>query len=131
MFNMVYSIALVFGSSWMVVNWAPQAAGAGVAEVMAYLNGCMLPHVRTCTLTFPVWTRTHNILYISLWLDKQLDHNLCHLSQNPRDTLYSHEAFAVFVVCSTLHLLSFQAQQLVTGRCAFCCKSPGIETHAQ
>lgn len=31
----------------MVVNWAPQAAGAGVAEVMAYLNGCMLPHVST------------------------------------------------------------------------------------
>ena len=46
MFNMAYSIALVFGSTWMVVNWAPQAAGAGVAEVMAYLNGCMLPHVR-------------------------------------------------------------------------------------
>ncbi|CAL8466168.1 g5704 [Coccomyxa elongata] len=45
LFNMAYSIALVFGSSWMVVNWAPQAAGAGVAEVMAYLNGCMLPHV--------------------------------------------------------------------------------------
>lgn len=47
LFNMVYSLALVFGSTWMVVNWAPQAAGAGVAEVMAYLNGCMLPHVRT------------------------------------------------------------------------------------
>lgn len=46
LFNMVYSLALVFGSTWMVVNWAPQAAGAGVAEVMAYLNGCMLPHVR-------------------------------------------------------------------------------------
>ena len=45
LFNMVYSLALVFGSTWMVVNWAPQAAGAGVAEVMAYLNGCMLPHV--------------------------------------------------------------------------------------
>ena len=47
LFNMVYSLALVFGSTWMVVNWAPQAAGAGVAEVMAYLNGCMLPHVST------------------------------------------------------------------------------------
>ena len=45
LFNMVYSLALVSGSTWMVVNWAPQAAGAGVAEVMAYLNGCMLPHV--------------------------------------------------------------------------------------
>ena len=46
LFALVYSVALVFASTWMVVEWAPQAAGAGVAEVMAYLNGCMLPHVR-------------------------------------------------------------------------------------
>ena len=65
MFNMVYSIALVFGSSWMVVNWAPQAAGAGVAEVMAYLNGCMLPHVRTWTPTLPLSTRI-NTLFVQV-----------------------------------------------------------------
>ena len=29
----------------MVAARVMQAAGAGVAEVMAYLNGCMLPHV--------------------------------------------------------------------------------------
>lgn len=40
MFNMIYSLALVYASTWLVVNIAPQAAGAGVAEVMAYLNGC-------------------------------------------------------------------------------------------
>ncbi|KAK9804251.1 hypothetical protein WJX72_003440 [[Myrmecia] bisecta] len=45
LFNMVYSLALVFASTWAVVMWAPQAAGAGVAEVMAYLNGCSLPKV--------------------------------------------------------------------------------------
>lgn len=53
LFNMVYSLSLVFGSTWMVVNWAPQAAGAGVAEVMAYLNGCMLPHVRALAPASP------------------------------------------------------------------------------
>lgn len=45
LFNLVYSMALVFLSTWCVVNKAPQAAGAGVAEVMAYLNGCQLPKV--------------------------------------------------------------------------------------
>jgi hypothetical protein len=39
-FNMLYSLGLVYASTWLVVNIAPQAAGAGVAEVMAYLNGC-------------------------------------------------------------------------------------------
>lgn len=65
MFNMAYSIALVFGSSWMVVNWAPQAAGAGVAEVMAYLNGCMLPHVRTWALTPPRLTKGYFSMHYS------------------------------------------------------------------
>ena len=50
LFNMAYSLILVFISTWTVVMYAPEAAGAGVAEVMAYLNGCMLPKVsfRTC-----------------------------------------------------------------------------------
>lgn len=44
-FNVVYSTALVYLSTWAVVTIAPQAAGAGVAEVTAYLNGCNLPKV--------------------------------------------------------------------------------------
>ena len=43
LFNMVYSIGLVFLATWTVVKLAPEAAGGGVAEVMAYLNGCQLP----------------------------------------------------------------------------------------
>ena len=46
LFNMTYSLLLVFISSWTVVTLAPQASGAGVAEVMAYLNGCLIPKVR-------------------------------------------------------------------------------------
>lgn len=45
LFNVLYSSALVYLSTWTVVNIAPQAAGAGVAEVTAYLNGCNLPKV--------------------------------------------------------------------------------------
>ncbi|KAK9840815.1 hypothetical protein WJX81_006821 [Elliptochloris bilobata] len=45
LFNLAYSLALVFASTWTVVTIAPEAAGAGVAEVMAYLNGCNLPRV--------------------------------------------------------------------------------------
>ena len=45
LFNMVYSLVLVFLATWTVVTIAPQAAGAGVAEVTAYLNGCNLPKV--------------------------------------------------------------------------------------
>lgn len=45
MFNVIYSTALVYLSTWTVVTVAPQAAGAGVAEVTAYLNGCNLPKV--------------------------------------------------------------------------------------
>lgn len=44
-FNVSYSLALVYASTWLVVNIAPAAAGAGVAEVMAYLNGCHMPKV--------------------------------------------------------------------------------------
>ncbi len=46
-FNVAYSTALVYLSTWAVVTIAPQAAGAGVAEVTAYLNGCNLPKVST------------------------------------------------------------------------------------
>ena len=45
LFNVIYSTALVYLSTWVVVHFAPQAAGAGVAEVTAYLNGCNLPKV--------------------------------------------------------------------------------------
>ena len=44
-FNVSYSLMLVYASTWLVVNIAPEAAGAGVAEVMAYLNGCSMPNV--------------------------------------------------------------------------------------
>ncbi len=50
MFNMAYSCALVLLSTWCVVTKAPQAGGAGVAEVMAYLNGCQIPKV-LCPVT--------------------------------------------------------------------------------
>ncbi len=42
-FNVTYSVGLVYCSSWLVVNVAPEAAGAGVSEVMAYLNGIFMP----------------------------------------------------------------------------------------
>lgn len=42
MFNVTYSLGLVYASTWLVVNIAPEAGGAGVSEVMAYLNGCDL-----------------------------------------------------------------------------------------
>ena len=45
LFNASYSLALVYASTWLVVNVAPQAAGAGVAEVTAYLNGCHMPKI--------------------------------------------------------------------------------------
>ena len=47
LFNVTYSTSLVYLSTWVVVNVAPQAGGAGVAEVTAYLNGCNLPKVST------------------------------------------------------------------------------------
>ncbi|KAL4443355.1 hypothetical protein ABPG75_011092 [Micractinium tetrahymenae] len=45
MFNITFSLALVYASTWLVVNVAPEAGGAGVAEVMAYLNGCFIPKI--------------------------------------------------------------------------------------
>jgi len=44
-FNMLVSCGLAAAAAWPVVNVAPAAAGAGVAEVMAYLNGCSMPKV--------------------------------------------------------------------------------------
>jgi hypothetical protein len=46
LFNTVVSLALVGGSSALVVGWAPAAVSSGVPEVMAYLNGILLPKVR-------------------------------------------------------------------------------------
>jgi len=33
------------------LDWAPAAAGSGVPEVMAYLNGCNIPKAWRCRLT--------------------------------------------------------------------------------
>jgi chloride channel 7 len=46
LFNTLVSLALVGGSSALVVGWAPAAVSSGVPEVMAYLNGILLPKVR-------------------------------------------------------------------------------------
>lgn len=43
LFNACFSIALVAASAHVVLRWAPAAAGSGVPEVMAQLNGCKLP----------------------------------------------------------------------------------------
>jgi hypothetical protein len=48
MFNITYSLALVAISAASVLWLCPPAAGSGVPEVMAYLNGCSLPKVRWC-----------------------------------------------------------------------------------
>ena len=45
-FSLAFSVALAAAAAWPVVAVAPQAAGAGVAEVMAYLNGCAMPKAR-------------------------------------------------------------------------------------
>jgi hypothetical protein len=59
-FNLSYSLGLVYCSTWLIVNVAPEAAGAGVAEVSAYLNGCAMPKVRCATdLHEPAMPRTH------------------------------------------------------------------------
>ncbi|EFN56864.1 hypothetical protein CHLNCDRAFT_144489 [Chlorella variabilis] len=47
MFNITFSLGLVYASTWLVINVAPEAAGAGVAEITAYLNGCFMPKART------------------------------------------------------------------------------------
>ena len=46
LFNVAYSLALVAVSAASVLWLCPAAAGSGVPEVMAYLNGCSLPKVR-------------------------------------------------------------------------------------
>lgn len=43
--GVLWSAALAAAAAWPVYAIAPQAAGAGVAEVMAYLNGCVVPKV--------------------------------------------------------------------------------------
>jgi chloride channel 7 len=45
LWNVTVSLALVFASAWLVVNIAPDAAGSGVPEIMAYLNGCDVPRL--------------------------------------------------------------------------------------
>jgi len=45
--GVLWSGALAAVAAWPVYAIAPQAAGAGVAEVMAYLNGCVVPKVGT------------------------------------------------------------------------------------
>jgi len=45
LFNVALTLALVFLATWTVVHIAPAAAGAGVAEVMAYLNGVHMPKI--------------------------------------------------------------------------------------
>lgn len=45
LFNVSFSLGLVYASTWLVVNVAPEAAGGGVAEVTAYLNGCFIPAI--------------------------------------------------------------------------------------
>jgi chloride channel 7 len=44
LFNTSTSLALAVAAA-LVVGWAPAASGSGVPEVMAYLNGVLLPRV--------------------------------------------------------------------------------------
>ncbi len=46
LFNSAVSLLLIALSSALCVGWAPEAIGSGIPEVMAYLNGCMVPKVR-------------------------------------------------------------------------------------
>eukprot|EP00191_Tetraselmis_sp_GSL018_P024340 CAMPEP_0177621556 /NCGR_PEP_ID=MMETSP0419_2-20121207/27649_1 /TAXON_ID=582737 /ORGANISM="Tetraselmis sp., Strain GSL018" /LENGTH=345 /DNA_ID=CAMNT_0019121483 /DNA_START=213 /DNA_END=1247 /DNA_ORIENTATION=+ len=43
--HMTYSILLVLAAGMLVQLWCPSAAGAGVAPVMAYLNGSFIPNL--------------------------------------------------------------------------------------
>lgn len=49
LFNTVVSLLLVAASSGLVVGVAPAAVSSGVPEVMAYLNGVLLPRVFNIT----------------------------------------------------------------------------------
>lgn len=59
LYNITISCGLAAAAAWPVITFAPAAAGAGVAEVMAYLNGCSIPKVsfHTCHLAI------HNGVY--------------------------------------------------------------------
>mmetsp|Transcript_36922 Transcript_36922/g.104189 ORF Transcript_36922/g.104189 Transcript_36922/m.104189 type:complete len:888 (-) Transcript_36922:149-2812(-) len=43
--HVAYSLALVLSAASLVQLWCPSAAGAGVAPVMAYLNGSFIPNL--------------------------------------------------------------------------------------
>jgi len=45
LFGLAYSALLVAAAAYLVAAVAPQAAGSGVPETMAYLNGCQLRHI--------------------------------------------------------------------------------------
>ena len=87
LFNVVYSLALVFISTWSVVTIAPQAGGAGVAEVMAYLNGCQLPKVTLTSTQLRAYQPVgagHHWAHLPLILATKTSHDLwladCRLS---------------------------------------------------
>lgn len=60
LFNVAFSCMLVAGSAASVLWLSPAAAGSGVPEVMAYLNGCLLPRVRGHSPPLALRTRTGN-----------------------------------------------------------------------
>eukprot|EP00775_Hariotina_reticulata_P013141 gene13141-13271_t len=45
LFMVAFSVAAAGLSTLLVVTVAPAAAGSGIPEVMAYLNGCAMPHL--------------------------------------------------------------------------------------
>jgi hypothetical protein len=53
LFNVAFSLALVAVSAASVLWISPAAAGSGVPEVMAYLNGCSLPKARSVRVPHP------------------------------------------------------------------------------
>ena len=57
LFNVSYSLALVAVSAGSVLWISPAAAGSGVPEVMAYLNGCHIPKARA-QLAATFWAAT-------------------------------------------------------------------------
>ena len=59
LFNVSYSLALVAISAGSVLWLSPAAAGSGVPEVMAYLNGCHLPKARAEPTWVLHWSSDH------------------------------------------------------------------------